>query len=497
MSGIFAKNITIKNFRCFKDTTIVLGIPDGKTIGSGLNILIGENGCGKTTILEAYNLLTQSSYSIENRLSINDFNDFKEEIIIRTDTDEFKCKMPYPGCYYYANGFEISAKPRNRKAPGKLLSSPFSITSNVRPTTKNYFNSKGEEGKELISLYTQFRDDVIDGNGIDIFFFDKNRTRQLTSGTYKTTFSRICDDLNWKFTKGITAETAEKLLQNIAGDYFTLIHDTAQKGAGSKLANELSQYFSTDIYKNLRIELLNLLHPFSEAFFAVRGDTELKQIMAKDLGSGIEMVLTLLLLKAIAGESKGSIVYLIDEPELHLHPKAQDKLIEMLIEESKSKQIIISTHSPYIFRNCLKKAGAIVLMTQNDKKEIEICNANSREWSLVPWGPSWGEVNYFAFRMPTVEFHNELYGFLQEKSEKYRTEEFDKWLYENHGVALDCKWIRQGNGGVIKTEDVTLQTFIRHSIHHPENIFNVAYTPSQLEQSVDTLVSIMRLENES
>lgn len=25
--------------------------------------------------------------------------------------------------------------------------------------------------------------------------------------------------------------------------------------------------------------------------------------------------------------------------------------------------------------------------------------------------PSWGEINYFAFDIPSIEFHNELYGF--------------------------------------------------------------------------------------
>jgi len=494
MSGIFAKAITIKNYKCFRDVTINLSVPDGEKIGSGLNILIGENGCGKTTVLEAYNFLTQPSYSIESRLSINEFKDFKEEMVIHADTDAFKCKLPYPGCYYYANGFEMTVKKRDRKAANKLLSTPFTITNNVIPTTENYFNSKGEESKKLNSLYTQFRDDVIDGNGIDVFFFDKYRTRQLSTGTYKTTFQRICDDLNWKFTKGITTEIADKVLQNISGDYFNLVNITAQKGTGAKLAHELSQYFGMDLYENLKIELLNLLHPFSEAFFAVRDKAELKQIKAKDLGSGIEMVLTLLLLKAIAGEAKGSIVYLIDEPELHLHPKAQDKLIEMLIEESKNKQIILSTHSPYIFKNCVKSAGALILMTQNEKKEIKICNAKENEWSIVPWGTSWGEVNYFAFNMPTIEFHNELYGVLHEKSGAINIDGFDKWLNEKHHLKIDKKWLRKNKDGSNKEDDVTLQTYIRHSMHHPENTLNSRYSDEQLIQSIEKLVAVAKAE---
>jgi predicted ATPase len=38
---------------------------------------------------------------------------------------------------------------------------------------------------------------------------------------------------------------------------------------------------------------------------------------------------------------------IIDEPELSLHPLAQKRLIKLIAEYSQSRQIIISTHSPY------------------------------------------------------------------------------------------------------------------------------------------------------
>lgn len=30
--------------------------------------------------------------------------------------------------------------------------------------------------------------------------------------------------------------------------------------------------------------------------------------------------------------------------------------------------------------------------------------------------PTWGEINYYAFGVISVEFHNELYGFVQAKA---------------------------------------------------------------------------------
>lgn len=496
MADIFVNRINIKNYKCFRDTNISFSVPDGQTPGSGLNILIGENGVGKTTVLEAFNMLTQTSFALENRLDIRDFNNFKEQIHVVARTEEFRCKMPYPGNYFIANGLEVTAKSRDRKTPGKLLSSSFAVSSSFTATTKHYFNSKDEPAKDLISLYKMYKDSTIDDDGINIFYFDKNRTRQLSSGTFKTTFERICDDLNWRFSKGLTPEIIERILENISGEYFNTIREVAQKGAGQKLADELADFFDSESFKRLQIELLNLLHPYTDAFFAIRTDSDLKQIKARNLGSGIEMILTLLLLKTIAGHSKGSTTYLIDEPELHLHPKAQDKLMELLLKESTDKQIILSSQSPYIFRNCLNKAGSVIVMSQNEQNEIDLHYAQNSEWGLFPWSPSWGEINYAAFNMPTVEFHNELYGMLQEKSEQYRTAEFDTWLNNNCDIVMDCSWVRLSNGEVGNTENTTLQTYIRHSIHHPENNSNAPFTPEQLGKSIQEMIEVLNTLND-
>lgn len=46
-------------------------------------------------------------------------------------------------------------------------------------------------------------------------------------------------------------------------------------------------------------------------------------------------------------DSEEDNIILIDEPEISLHPDLQKNLFKLLVEYSKDKQIIISTHSPY------------------------------------------------------------------------------------------------------------------------------------------------------
>lgn len=492
MADLFVRSIKIENFRCFGGEEINLNMPDGHTPGSGLNVLIGENGCGKTTALDALNLIVQSGFSAQNKIDLNDFNKYENPIVVTANCPEFKCKMPYAGNYFVANGFKFIANARDRKAPNRVLSSPITTKSELLNTTENYFNSKDEDSRKVIQpLYKQYSSDKIIGDDLNVFYFDKNRSRHSTSGTFKTLFDRICDDLNWKFLKNLRAEDETSIVEHIATEsaFYTKSTEIAQKGVGKKLSTELSEFFDEDQYKNLKIDLMKLLQPFSGAFFALRKEGDLGQISSRNLGSGVEIILTLLLLKSIYSQegSRGSILFLIDEPELHLHPKAQDKLAELLLNESKTKQIVLASHSPYLLKPLIKASGLIILKQGETSVQITQQTANN---NLFPWSPSWGEITYKAFDMPTIEFHNELYGYLQEQSGHTGINDFESHLV-SEGLPSFKTWIEIRNGTQRPPRNATLQTYIRHSIHHPENQANAPYTVDELNQSILEMITLV------
>lgn len=489
---IFIKKLTIQNYKCFENEPISLAVPDGNR-GSGLNILIGENGNGKTTVLEAINYLTLNSFSAENKLSINDFCDFKKEIVVEAETDEFNCVSSidfYKDWSFKANGISFKAKSRDTKERGNLLSSLFQI-NNSFISEPNYVKKDGSSGKEIDGRDKIFSKSRINEGELNIFFFDKNRTRQITTGNYKTAFEKICDDLNWNFVRNLTDENSNTILQNVSGEYFKNVDGIANKNFGKKTAKELKEFFGKEEFEKVKIELLNILHPFSNSFFALRDENALSQINVGDLGSGVEIILTLLILKNIAGASKGSIIYLIDEPELHLHPKAQDKLLDLLLEEAKNKQIIVSTHSPYLFKGAISQNAKLLLFTRNNQDQIEVADTRDKGWGILPRSPSWGEINYSAYDLPTTEFHNELYGYLQEKEQKYILEDIEAY-FETKNITKSKKWTKIKNGQSQTPEDVTLMTFVRNSIHHPENTLNGEYTPEELKSSIEELIKLIR-----
>jgi len=494
---MFINHLQIKNFKCFQDeTSPKLAIPNGEK-GSGLNIIIGENGNGKTTFLEAINYLTLNSFSVQNKLSINDFNDFKQPIEVIAEIDKYKCSSSigyYSKWHFESSGIEFLAKSRGIKERNKLLSSSFETHSWFKLASQ-YIG--GKIPKDVDSRDKPFSNARINDDGLNIFYFDKNRNRQIATGNYKTTFEKILDDLNWKFRKNIDDSKQKELLTNIDGEYFKTIQTIIGDSVGTKIAEELKTFFNNNDYQDLKIDLLPLLQPFENAFFTIRKKDELKQILIKDLGSGIEIILTILLLKSIAESSNGKIIYLIDEPELHLHPKAQENLLKLLLEESKDKQIFISTHSPYMFKGAIGE-GAKLFVFNRTTDNIDIKDVNGSNWGVFGrFSPTWGEINWNAYDLSTVEFHNELYGSLQaqatdEDDQNYFEKDFDEWLCNKLSIEQDKTWIKIKKDGTQEDTTRTLQTYIRNSIHHPENQENDKYTNDELKKSTKEMMKVIQ-----
>src|SRR5208337_1024442 len=94
---------------------------------------------------------------------------------------------------------------------------------------------------------------------------------------------------------------------------------------------------------------------------------------------------------------------------------------------------------------------------------------------------TWGEICYFAYNLPTLEFHSELYGALHEKfisaaasEDEAKRRSFVK-TFDLEVIAIgnttkqNKKWSELRNGVQENPYPVTLSTFIRHEMHHPES----------------------------
>jgi predicted ATP-dependent endonuclease of OLD family len=482
------KNVSIKNFRGIENL-------DAPVEFGALNFFIGDNGTGKTTLLEAVNFCLSSGY-VASRLDVNDFHDGGSELIeiVVEFQDNFVVKIPdgYGDQKIDCNKIRLAAKKRDRAAPGKAFSDLVTTTHHFVPVEQR--SDKGWSIMRASGTKFEFDERRLSLSNTEssiprVFYFSKTRVRQLTKG-FNSSFSSIIDDLNWRFDRGQR--------QNSADDHFKherkALHDKVFAGTDGdtlkKTIDAANKTLSELDVPEIEVSLFKTLTPYdhSEVVFPFDG-FELPVGLS---GSGIEMVLSLALLEAMATLSKEKIVILIDEPELHLHPKLQSKLVEHLTKLSDKVQIVASTHSPFLFQNIYRNSNAKLQVTKRIERRINIADAHELGFGYLGWSPSWGEICYLAYDLPTTEFHNDLYGSLEEKfnrgtSGNTRQADFDNWLV-GQGHHKEIKWTNAQGAST----DESLMTYVRNRIHHPENAHRPEYTNEQLRKSIELMCKLIR-----
>lgn len=219
-------------------------------------------------------------------------------------------------------------------------------------------------------------------------------------------------------------------------------------------------------------------------------------IPMSEKGNGMQRSVALALLQVYAeelahdeeqGQTKPFYLF-IDEPEICLHPKGQTKLFEALLEISKTKQVFLTTHSPYfLVTPHLNNVGLFIFRKDGISNTVEDASLEK----IFPWSPTWGEINFKAYKLPTVELHNELYGRLQDKNGKFSERDFEQWI-NAQGIQFSKYWTRVNSDGTVRQPyPVSLQTFIRNHIHHPENRQNTLYTEDELKQSIEEMIGLL------
>jgi predicted ATP-dependent endonuclease of OLD family len=477
--------VYIKNFRSIEEAHVSL---------KDISIFIGNNGTGKTSILEAIHFAL-SPYYLSGRVKYTDFfNGIDEPIIIEIEfTNVFNILIPdgYTEQTVVCKKIRLEIKKRERATPNKSFSDGYTISHWYVPVNPKSSDSGWEQLRKSSSSKFQFTERSLALNyakldtEVKSFYFNRNRTMQLKKG-YNSSITSLFDDFNWRFLNGLKKNENDFFTNkdNLENQIMSKIDDKTIKKSLQVLNERLSQ-FALD---KIDISFIESQAPFNSAFLSKTAEGVLS-LNVDSLGSGIEMLISLLFLETMASLSKANIIIIIDEPELHLHPSLQEKFIQYLKYISSEKQIILSTHSPYFYKNCCSDNNIKLLITETIGKKTQIKESDI-QLKTFSWSPSWGEINYFAYNLPTIEFHNELYGELQKKTNMYKQNDFDSCLNQ-YGVPLSKTWERLKQNGSIIPEQVTLMTYIRNCIHHPENQHNPRFADDELKTSISQMLQLM------
>ena len=181
----------------------------------------------------------------------------------------------------------------------------------------------------------------------------------------------------------------------------------------------------------------------------------------------------------------GGIV-LIDEPELSMHPKWQSKVFDYytgLFSQggAQMSQIFFATHSENVIQAATKDLdNTLIIILSSDGGMIK---ADKMSKMVLPTATA-AEINYLAFGVHTVDYHIALYGDFQLQTGKSAIAAADTEIESQpeYVPAQHEKIDTYGPGYK------TLPTYIRNKIDHPDS--PRVYTEAEFERSTLLLRSI-------
>ena len=318
------EKVHIKNIKGIKDLELSFR-KDNEILD--VIVLAGVNGSGKTTILESIKDFFNNkniNYDEPEKSNVNldiFFEDFEKKKIKEAEKSSNNNKRPLWDFFSALQNYEIYIK-RSDKHYHIHIAKKFDIPPKI------------------------------------IYVPAENKFEEIQ--TYSTTLSR-----EYKFINIINSNVIKDIPSYIATrrNYLaTIEEDLTMKEITNKVVNEINSIF--DI-----LELDVKLKGFSkdEKTMPIFENSAGEEFDINDLSSG-EKQLFLRTLSIKMLEPKNSII-LIDEPELSLHPKWQQKIIEVYKKIGENNQIIIATHSPHILGSVSNEN--IFILYRDEKGKIE------------------------------------------------------------------------------------------------------------------------------
>jgi len=460
----------------------------------GVNFFVGDNNCGKSSIFEAIDFIRtkkdRNEVITKTKLEGNDF--VSVEIEFRGDDIESLVKTEalkkYQSYIIDSNGQKSllvmrSSEESKIKQNGKEKTLYIGNVRVYNSASNQFENPTGIDNTITALFDAQFV--WADTNSSDISDFSKTKI----SG-------KIINAITKDFINSPTWKSFQKSHKETFGEGENSLAKTL-KPIEEKIQDILTeQYGETEVRFSFSL-------PELESFFKT-GNIALSEngieTKSSEKGTGMQRALALSLIQVYADISSKEengiskpILFFIDEPETFLHPQAQNKLIEALEKISEKSQIFIITHSPYLLKKYKKETHSMNVFSKKvafneveEGKEFDLFGTSS---------PTWGEINYYGFGVLSVEFHNELYGFIQAKAiledeKNYFEDEFEKYLISK-GINQNQPYIKLKKDGSIENQNRTLPTKIRNIIHHPENPNNTKFTDQELKTSIESLIPLL------
>jgi len=338
-----------------------------------ITILIGEQAEGKSTIaklIAIFNDIDSFSFN-EDDIEI-DFNKALQKYNIHNylhQNTEIKFKSVFFE-FEFKNEINITTSPvfNQKHAYIRFLDNSFKEMENISENIKNDDRTKLIEHIE--ALYK---------NPDSKLFIKKLEESRLlkvfNSSIYIPTERFLISILNNSAIEFMNSSLTLPKSVTQFGVYYQMAKEGLRKKYNST-KKDLRMFKSS---LNLEIDFLNVSYSNSNGTDSIKSKS--KELALQESASGYQSVVPLfLVMKYFADEfdneslTIGEKTFIIEEPELNLYPKTQNRLVNVLAKFANlhNNNLVITSHSPYILTsfNNLLFAHQISKKTTSNLKEI-------------------------------------------------------------------------------------------------------------------------------
>ena len=323
---------------------------------SGVNLLIGNNGVGKTTVLEALALSMQNYF--------NRMNGITKKSIKKNDV-HFTSNLVGDASQHrvYSNPTVIKSK---INLDSMEYSSEISREDETNATRTKYVGKElAAAGRELLNSQTEILPVIC--------YFSTSRVVDTQKVSTSSVGKNKLNDRRCGYMDCLNATLDRKALTDWA---FKMAMAEYRKGMPIAEYEAFKKAVGTFMQKMNdldEIPLVEYTRDFEDITYTENGKTMLVNYLSAGYQSLLWMLMEIsfriaLLNPEMSDYSQAEGIVLIDEIDMHLHPRWQWKILDALHNSFPKIQFIAATHSPIIILSF--KDAKLLSIGQNGVEEL-------------------------------------------------------------------------------------------------------------------------------
>jgi energy-coupling factor transporter ATP-binding protein EcfA2 len=418
-------SLRLKGIGPFEDTTITFP-PGSNPDLADVYLLVGKNGCGKTTALQALASALQPAAGVSERMI----------------EDRFR-----PGL----NVAVLAGRQGDRDLTWGFIAESGRSILEVADKGREYGLMQGSGGTSRTSYFEppspspwKTWHDSSRGPRLDWAAFAYSGTRKV--GPVRVTSVGIRDKATWRHPNlhFATSGDPQTLVQWAANQTY---HKLLAREEGNAEA-EASAAESIARVERAISEVIDMPFAFRSSLKDVNVRASVGEVTTEIdlLPEGLKSIISwlgdlLMNLDTIEWSTSGSVgsrefLLLLDEIDVHLHPDWQRRILPVVQRAFPKAQIIATTHSPFVVASL--RDGAVIELVVDEQR-----NASAKEPVLAPFFKSYSETMASLFGVATdfdLETEAELKRFQEAAARLGPASDLEAWTrFEELGRLLGNK----------------------------------------------------------